>query len=64
MFSDGASVRAMFARAVALWCAVAGVATAAGYTVDCNHEYADCDTELSECLLTVYGLQRRNMRAM
>ncbi|XP_013171001.1 PREDICTED: putative epidermal cell surface receptor isoform X2 [Papilio xuthus] len=37
-------------RAVALWCAVvlALLTTAAAYTVDCNHEYTDCDTELSK----------------
>ncbi|KAJ2953164.1 hypothetical protein O0L34_g737 [Tuta absoluta] len=35
------------ACAVALWCALA-VAGAAAYTVDCNHEYTDCDTELSK----------------
>ncbi|CAK1583427.1 unnamed protein product [Parnassius mnemosyne] len=36
--------------AVALWCAVvaAVVTTATTYTVDCNHEYTDCDTELSK----------------
>ncbi|XP_068618964.1 putative epidermal cell surface receptor isoform X2 [Battus philenor] len=40
---------AMSVRAVALWCAVvaAAVTTAATYTVDCNHEYTDCDTELN-----------------
>ncbi|XP_049877919.1 putative epidermal cell surface receptor isoform X2 [Pectinophora gossypiella] len=38
---------AVRACAVALWCALA-VAGAAAYTVDCNHEYTDCDTELSE----------------
>ncbi|XP_063831692.1 putative epidermal cell surface receptor [Ostrinia nubilalis] len=36
------------ARAVALWCAVVLAARVAGYTVDCNHEYTDCDTELSK----------------
>ncbi|XP_072930099.1 putative epidermal cell surface receptor isoform X2 [Epargyreus clarus] len=35
-------------RAVALWCAVVVCARAAAYTVDCNHEYTDCDTELSK----------------
>ncbi|XP_053613388.1 putative epidermal cell surface receptor isoform X1 [Plodia interpunctella] len=35
-------------RAVALWCAVALAATASGYTVDCNQEYTDCETELSK----------------
>lgn len=38
----------MCVRAVALWCALALVAGAAAYTVDCNHEYTDCDTELGE----------------
>ncbi|XP_039757749.1 putative epidermal cell surface receptor isoform X2 [Pararge aegeria] len=34
------------ACAAALWCALA--VAAAAYTVDCNHEYTDCDTELSK----------------
>ncbi|KAJ8713886.1 hypothetical protein PYW08_007506 [Mythimna loreyi] len=40
----------MSAGAVALWCAlvVAVSVRAAAYTVDCNHEYTDCDTELSK----------------
>ncbi|PZC76691.1 hypothetical protein B5X24_HaOG204322 [Helicoverpa armigera] len=40
----------MSARALALWCVlvVAVSARAAAYTVDCNHEYTDCDTELSK----------------
>lgn len=39
----------MSVRAVALWCVVVAVsARAAAYTVDCNHEYTDCDTELSK----------------
>lgn len=33
---------------MALWCAMALVARAHAYTVDCNHEYTDCDTELSK----------------
>ncbi|XP_038207030.1 uncharacterized protein LOC119828818 isoform X3 [Zerene cesonia] len=37
---------ALRVRTLALWCAV--VACAAAYTVDCNHEYTDCDTELSK----------------
>ncbi|CAH2045785.1 unnamed protein product, partial [Iphiclides podalirius] len=38
----------MAVRAVALWCAVVAVlvTVATTYTVDCNHEYTDCDTEL------------------
>ncbi|XP_013182860.2 putative epidermal cell surface receptor [Amyelois transitella] len=38
----------LYHRLVALWCAVAVVATAAAYTVDCNQEYTDCETELSK----------------
>ncbi|XP_073950661.1 stranded at second transmembrane protein isoform X2 [Choristoneura fumiferana] len=38
----------MCVRAVALWCALALAAGAAAYTVDCNHEYTDCDTELGK----------------
>uniref|UniRef100_A0A2A4JUK9 Fibronectin type-III domain-containing protein n=1 Tax=Heliothis virescens TaxID=7102 RepID=A0A2A4JUK9_HELVI len=39
----------MSVRAVALWCVLVAVsARAAAYTVDCNHEYTDCDTELSK----------------
>ncbi|XP_022817778.1 putative epidermal cell surface receptor isoform X1 [Spodoptera litura] len=39
----------MSVRALALWCVVVAVsARAAAYTVDCNHEYTDCDTELSK----------------
>lgn len=34
--------------AVALWCAAMLAARAAAYTVDCNHEYTDCNGELSE----------------
>ncbi|XP_052744098.1 putative epidermal cell surface receptor isoform X3 [Bicyclus anynana] len=34
------------ACAAALWCALA--VAAAAFTVDCNHEYTDCDTELSK----------------
>ncbi|XP_045502574.1 putative epidermal cell surface receptor [Colias croceus] len=37
---------ALRVRTLALWCAVVACATA--YTVDCNHEYTDCDTELSK----------------
>ncbi|XP_026314931.1 putative epidermal cell surface receptor isoform X3 [Hyposmocoma kahamanoa] len=37
----------MRVRVVALVCALV-VAHAAAYTVDCNHEYTDCDTELSK----------------
>lgn len=51
MFSltDDATVIAMSARALALWCAlVVALSAAAAYTVDCNHEYTDCETELSE----------------
>lgn len=46
----------MCARAVALWCAlvVAASARAAAYTVDCNHEYTDCDTELSAYTASLY----------
>lgn len=36
------------ARALALWCALLVCTRAVAYTVDCNHEYADCDTELSK----------------
>ncbi|KAJ0173765.1 hypothetical protein K1T71_010914 [Dendrolimus kikuchii] len=49
---DGPAVIAMGARAVALWCALLLLACARApvhaYTVDCNHEYTDCDTELSK----------------
>ncbi|XP_059058256.1 putative epidermal cell surface receptor [Achroia grisella] len=38
----------MWTGVVALWCAAALLTAAAGYTVDCNHEYTDCDTELSK----------------
>ncbi|CAH0678678.1 unnamed protein product, partial [Chilo suppressalis] len=44
---DGAVI-GMGRSAVALWCALALVARAAAYTIDCNPEYADCDTELSK----------------
>ncbi|CAK1552323.1 unnamed protein product [Leptosia nina] len=47
--ADGAhAVMAIGACAVAL-CAVL-LASAAAYTVDCNHEYTDCDTELSKLM--------------
>jgi hypothetical protein len=35
--------------AVAL-CGALLLACAAAYTVDCNHEYTDCDNEISELL--------------
>nr|XP_037876204.1 putative epidermal cell surface receptor isoform X1 [Bombyx mori] len=44
--------KAMGGRGAALWRVAALLAVAAAvttaYTVDCNHEYADCDTELSK----------------
>ncbi|XP_075983325.1 stranded at second transmembrane protein isoform X2 [Anticarsia gemmatalis] len=40
---------ALGARGLAVWCALlVGSSLAAAYTVDCNHEYTDCDTELSK----------------
>ncbi|XP_041968891.1 putative epidermal cell surface receptor isoform X2 [Aricia agestis] len=36
-------------RALALWCAVAcAVASAAAYTIDCNHDYTDCEAEFGK----------------
>lgn len=45
----------MIVRAVALWCVVLFAARASAYTVDCNHEYTDCDTELSKYNVFLYN---------
>ncbi|KAM3962555.1 LOW QUALITY PROTEIN: stranded at second [Aphomia sociella] len=38
----------MWSGVVALWCAAALLSVTAAYTVDCNHEYTDCDSELGK----------------
>lgn len=49
MASRWRTMGAKGARALALWCALLVTsARASAYTVDCNHEYTDCDTELSK----------------